>query len=177
MVLKRIYLIRTLLSRDCLQMQEAYALPICFHPKPVAMNHRNNLASDTPLNLQLRNSFRIIFQPGFFDGSSDWMVMTKFNQCRCSEDFDQLQHGCLQHRREWTASHLPTHPFLIDEVEEHFVLWQLGKIQEMHQLVRDHGMETNFTLVGHGESQFRPCVCLLYIAPVDLPRKVWLVCR
>ena len=126
MVLMQIHLIRKLSLRDCLHMQEAYALPIWFHPKTVAMNHRNNLASDTPLNFQLRNSIRMISQPGIFEkqsGSSDWMMMTKSNQCRCSEDFYQLQHGCLQHWREWTASNLPADPFLIDKVEEDFVLW------------------------------------------------------
>lgn len=47
----------------------------------------------------------------------------------------------------------------------------------MDQLVRNHGMETDFSFVSHGESQLRPCLYLQYVTPVDRPRKVWLVGR
>jgi hypothetical protein len=152
-------------------MIETQALPIISHwhcPTAVAVNHIEIFARDTLLafeqrpcssntsicklkphhslaNVLLRRAQQLGLDVEDFVGGVD-------HHCRCSEDLDQLQHGRLQYWRERTPRDLLADPFPIDVVEEDFVLWQLGKIQKMHQLVRNHRMETGFTIVGHGES-------------------------
>lgn len=159
-----------------------------FRPKTVEMNQRNSLASNasthawmTPIPRTTRATQpAYAFNQGCLTkrySRSDWMVVTVTCHYQCSEDLDQLQHGCLQHRAERTLLDLLTDPFLINVIEEDLVLWQLRKIQEMHQLVRNHRMETNSTIVRHGESQSRVCVSLRHSVPMDSPGKVWLVGR